>query len=69
MYGGAGNDRMTVIGRIPVPFQSADPGRDVTRGPPLDALDQELPVALQLFAIDADRATTAKVADHVPVDC
>ncbi len=30
MYGGAGNDRMTVVGRIPVTFRGG-PGRDVTR--------------------------------------
>ncbi len=30
MYGGAGNDRMTVIGRIAVTFHGG-PGRDVTR--------------------------------------
>ena len=34
----------------------------------LTALDQEPAVALQLFAIHADRAAAAKVADHVPVD-
>ena len=30
MYGGAGNDRLTVIGRIPVRFLGG-PGRDVAR--------------------------------------
>jgi hypothetical protein len=30
LYGGAGNDRLTVIGRIPVTFRGG-PGRDVTR--------------------------------------
>jgi hypothetical protein len=30
LYGGAGNDRLTVIGRIRVTFRGG-PGRDVTR--------------------------------------
>jgi hypothetical protein len=30
MYGGAGNDRLTVVGRIPVRFVGG-PGRDLTR--------------------------------------
>jgi hypothetical protein len=30
MYGGAGSDRLTVIGRIRVTFRGG-PGRDVTR--------------------------------------
>ena len=40
----------------------------VAVGKPSTALDQELAVALQLFAVHADRAAAAQVADHVPVD-
>ena len=68
LYGGAGNDRLTVIGRIPVTFRGG-PGRDVTRrgSARRGALHQELAVALQLFAVHGDRAAPAQVAHHVPV--
>ena len=66
LYGGAGNDRLTVIGRIPARLLGG-PGRDVTRRCGVRRLDEEPAVALQLLAVDRDRAALAEVADHVPV--